>query len=108
MPVFGTMASQFNDPGMNNLYKHIINTINTRCGTNLESKMAASAEMSKKIYIIPPDRTRYLSEISETIRTYDAHTLAQAEKANLAQAYKMVASPSPSKGGETVEISVQR
>jgi isobutyryl-CoA mutase len=102
MPVFGTMASQFNDPGMNNLYKHIINTINARCGTNLESKMTGSEEMSKKIYIIPPDRTRYLSEISETIRAYDAHTLAQAEKANLAQALELVAK-NPNLGTVTQE-----
>ncbi len=102
MPVFGTMASQFNDPGMNNLYKHIISTINERCGTHLESKMAASAEMSKKVYIIPPDRTRYLSEISETIRAYDARVLAQAEKANLAQALELV-SKNPNLGSVAEE-----
>ena len=105
MPVFGTMASQFNDPGMNALYLHIIDTLNAKCNTNFESKMKASAEVSKKVYIIPPDRTRYLSEISETIRAYDARTLAQAEKANLAQALELVAK-NPNLGivtNETVE-----
>jgi isobutyryl-CoA mutase len=106
MPVFGTMASQFNDPGMNNLYKHIISTINERCGTNLESKMTGSEEMSKKIYIIPPDRTRYLSEISETIRAYDAHTLAQAEKANLAQAYTLVTQHEKSKNLQAAQKGI--
>ncbi len=105
MPVFGTMASQFNDPGMNALYLHIIDTLNSKCDTDFESKMKASAEVSKKVYIIPPDRTRYLSEISETIRAYDSRTLAQAEKANLAQALELVAK-NPNLGvvtNETVE-----
>ena len=71
MPVFGTIASQFNDPGMNNLYKRIMDMIAERTGADLKSTFAKSDEESEKIYIIPPKRTRYLSEISENNRAYD-------------------------------------
>ena len=81
LPVYGTIASQFNDPGMNSLYKAIIDKINEKCGETLESKFVASAEQSEKIYIIPPHRTRYLSEISENNRNYDKWVKDQANVA---------------------------
>lgn len=79
LPVFGTIASQFNDPGMNSLYRTIIDTIEARTQAGLKSNFEISAEMSQKIYIIPPARTRYLSEISETVRKYNEWAAAQAE-----------------------------
>jgi methylmalonyl-CoA mutase len=78
MPVFGTIASQFNDVGMNTLYVNLIKHLNQKTGKNFESKAFASAELSEKVYIIPPSRTRYLSEISENNRNYDIWTTAQA------------------------------
>ncbi len=71
MPVFGTIASQFNDPGMNTLYKVIMDKLVEKTGANLESTFQITDEMSEKIFVIPPDRTRYLSEISENNRAYD-------------------------------------
>ncbi len=71
MPVFGTIASQFNDPGTNTMYKSLMDLIVKKTGANLESHFHISNEMSEKIYIIPPARTRYLSEISENNRKYD-------------------------------------
>ncbi|MFI5219639.1 MAG: methylmalonyl-CoA mutase family protein [Bacteroidia bacterium] len=71
IPVFGTIASQFNDPGMNQLYKAVMNTITEKTGADLKSDYHVTEEMSEKIYIIPPNRTRYLSEISENNREYD-------------------------------------
>ena len=71
LPVFGTIASQFNDPGTNRLYRKIIDVINEKSGVNFESGMYTSPDESEKIYIIPPNRTRYLSEISENNRRYD-------------------------------------
>ena len=79
MPVFGTIASQFNDPGTNQLYKHVIDRISAKTGAKLESTMPITREMSEKIFVIPPNRTRYLSEISESNRHYDAWVNAQAE-----------------------------
>ena len=72
MPVFGTIASQFNDPGMNTLYKAIMNKVAEKTEADLKSSFEISKEMSEKIFVIPPARTRYLSEISENNRAYDA------------------------------------
>ena len=82
MPVFGTIASQFNDPGMNRLYKSIMEKLVEKTGANLKSDYQISEEMSEKIYIIPPARIRYLSEISENNRNYDKWVSKQAEIAD--------------------------
>ena len=56
---------------MNQLYKAVMNTIAEKTGADLKSDYHTSEEMSEKVYIIPPGRTRYLSEISENNRGYD-------------------------------------
>jgi methylmalonyl-CoA mutase len=86
MPVFGTIASQYNDPGVNLFYKALIDIINERTGAGFVIKSHAGTEMSDKIYIIPPSRTRYLSEIAETVRNYNRWTEKQAEVAQRLQA----------------------
>ena len=81
LPVYGTIASQFNDPGMNQLYKAIMDKLVNKTGSDLISKYQISEVMSEKIFIIPPARVRYLSEISENNRSYDANVLTQVEVA---------------------------
>ncbi|NBC07620.1 MAG: methylmalonyl-CoA mutase [Bacteroidetes bacterium] len=71
MPVIGTIASQFNDPGMNQLYRVLMDILAERTGAALKSDFLASDEVSEKIFIIPPKRVRYLSEISDNNRNYD-------------------------------------
>jgi len=71
MPVFGTIASQFNDPGMNTLYKRIMDKLVEKTDADLHSKMEITTAMSEKIFVIPPARVRYLSEIAENNRAYD-------------------------------------
>jgi methylmalonyl-CoA mutase len=71
MPVFGTIASQFNDPGMNNLYLSIIERVAEKTGIPFKSSFIRNTEESEKIFVIPSKRNRYLSEISETIRGYN-------------------------------------
>ncbi len=71
LPVFGTIASQFNDPGMNTLYKRIMDKLVEKTGVDLKTNMEITKEMSEKIFVIPPSRVRYLSEISESNRAYD-------------------------------------
>jgi methylmalonyl-CoA mutase len=74
LPVYGTMASQFNDPGMNTLFAAIMKTIKAKTGVDLGSGnvLPGSGEgESEKIYIIPPDRNRYLAEIAESSKAYD-------------------------------------
>jgi len=71
LPVFGTIASQFNDPGMNSLYKAVMDKLVEKTGVGLQSNMKITEEMSEKIFVIPPARVRYLSEIAESNRAYD-------------------------------------
>jgi methylmalonyl-CoA mutase len=81
MPVFGTIASQFNDPGMNTLYKKIMDKVVEVTGADLKSTFEITREMSEKIFVIPPHRTRYLSEIAENNRKYDETVVTQVEVA---------------------------
>ena len=81
LPVYGTIASQFNDPGMNRLYKRIMEILVEKTGTTLESTFEISDEMSEKIFVIPPSRTRYLAEIAENNRSYDAWATSQSQVA---------------------------
>ena len=92
MPVYGTIASQFNDPGTNQLYKHLIDTLNAKTNADLMSSFEITREMSEKIFVIPPHRTRYLSEISETNRKYDHWVKEQAEVAQNLYAIEKVKS----------------
>ncbi len=92
MPVYGTIASQFNDPGTNQLYKHLIDTLNAKTNADLISSFEITREMSEKIFVIPPHRTRYLSEISETNRKYDHWVNEQAEVAQNLYAIEKVKS----------------
>jgi methylmalonyl-CoA mutase len=78
LPVFGTIASQFNDPGMNQLYKAIISKVNEKF-ESFDSSSELTSGSSEKIYIIPPARTRYLSEITENNRNYDKWVEEQKE-----------------------------
>jgi methylmalonyl-CoA mutase len=71
MPVYGTIAAQFNDPGTNALYLAIIETLNQKMQLNWHSSLEIPTASSQKIYIIPPDRTRYLAEIAEESRRND-------------------------------------
>ncbi len=89
MPVYGTVASQFNDSGVNELYHALTKLITEKTGVNFTSKTELTDEMQEKMQIIPPKRVRYLSEISETIRAYNEWTEKQAEIAtNLFSFYK--------------------
>lgn len=79
MPVYGSIASQFNDPGTNRLYKALMDTILEKTGADLKSNFPEVDEDSEKIYIIPPARIRYLSEIVEENKRYNENAKAQAK-----------------------------
>ena len=101
LPVFGTIASQFNDPGMNSLYKSVMDKLVEMTKADLDSKFEITQEMSEKIFVIPPSRTRYLSEIAENNRAYDKTASEQSEVAQkLYGLYKSIESVS----GKTVAI----
>ncbi|MBO6536219.1 MAG: methylmalonyl-CoA mutase family protein [Balneolaceae bacterium] len=80
MPVFPTIAAQFNDEGVNRLFSALVDRINSKYGLDWERKIYLNSEPSEDIRsqaIIPGKRVRYLSEISETIRDY--HTWAEQQ-----------------------------
>jgi methylmalonyl-CoA mutase len=78
LPVFGTIASQFGDPGADRLYVTLMGLLAERTGAPLASSLVLTDAMSSKPDIIPPDRARYLAEIKETIGRYDAWVDTQA------------------------------
>lgn len=86
LPVFGTMASQFNDAGVNELYSHLVNTINTRFNTNYNT-VPENNQGTDRQFIIPSQRVRYLAEISENVRNYNQYTKEVSELARRLQAY---------------------
>jgi methylmalonyl-CoA mutase len=86
MPVFGTIASQFNDPGTNTLYRKIMDTLQENTNASFPATAIFQDGQSEKIYIIPPARVRYLSEISENNRNYDHWVQKQAKLASNAYA----------------------
>src|SRR5690606_35767513 len=83
--------------------------IHEKTESGLQSDFHISREMSEKIFVIPPHRTRYLSEISENNRKYDESTSAQQQVAQkLYGIFKTIESvtghlPSITKSG--IEIS---
>jgi isobutyryl-CoA mutase len=82
MPVFGTIASKFNDDGVTSLYGALIDLIEKKGGIKLNSVLQKpeSKVSTSKTIIIPLERTRYLSEIADTIREYHNHTEEQADE----------------------------
>ncbi|WP_166385609.1 methylmalonyl-CoA mutase family protein [Polaribacter sp. 11A2H] len=107
LPVYGTIASQFNDPGMNTLYKSIMDKLVEKTGVDLKSKMEITKEMSEKIFVIPPARVRYLSEIAESNRAYDKKVDDQVVVAQkLYGIYQTILSLGENVWSSTVETSL--
>jgi methylmalonyl-CoA mutase len=86
MPVYGTMASQFNDPGVNDLYNALSDKLKELKPDCFNSKHYHPETSGEKIHIIPPSRVRYLSEIAQTIRAYNQEAENQAQIAHALQA----------------------
>ncbi|MFH0894929.1 MAG: methylmalonyl-CoA mutase family protein [Bacteroidota bacterium] len=78
-PIYGTIASQFNDPGVSELFTKIMEIIHQKTGITFVQGNNPKPISPEKIQIIPSNRTRYLSEISETIRGYNQWTIDQAD-----------------------------
>jgi methylmalonyl-CoA mutase len=81
MPVFGTIASKFNDNGVTAFYHAVLDTIGEKTGIRLKSSLPRPEEKvsGSKTIIIPPERTRYLADISDTVRSYHKQTEKQAD-----------------------------
>ena len=107
MPVYGTIASQFNDPGTNRLYAHIIQLLNEKCNAGFQSKLFVDQAESEKIYIIPPHRVRYLSEISENNRKYDQWLKDQSQLASRIYALDKVSQEKNIEGKDALQTLAQ-
>ncbi|MEH7415913.1 fused isobutyryl-CoA mutase/GTPase IcmF [Neobacillus drentensis] len=79
MPVYGTIASQFNDPGTNALFAALVEVINEKAGTGWVTSFSKDAVVEKQNVIIPTDRRYYLREITETVRGYHRKAEAQTD-----------------------------
>jgi methylmalonyl-CoA mutase len=82
LPVFGTIASKFNDDGVTALYQTLLDVIAQKTGIQFESKLPRPQNhlSTSKTIIVPPERTRYLAEIAEAVRAYHGRTAEQAER----------------------------
>ncbi|MGE0431517.1 MAG: methylmalonyl-CoA mutase family protein, partial [Planctomycetota bacterium] len=82
MPVYATIASRFNDPGVNGLYAALLAAIQAKTGVTLTSAFLADpltkTEIEDITRIIPPERGRYLAEISDSLRHYKKWSHEQA------------------------------
>jgi methylmalonyl-CoA mutase len=73
LPIVGTIAAQFNDAGINELFEKLVAAIEKKTGHKFEGVElhAHVSDTTTKSQIIPPKRVRYLSEIAENNRSYD-------------------------------------
>ncbi len=81
LPVVGTIAAQFNDVGINELFERLMEKIAEKCGVKFAGEIEHHSHLNNttsKSQIIPPARVRYLSEISEAIRSYNTWAEEQA------------------------------
>ncbi|HRK36027.1 MAG TPA: methylmalonyl-CoA mutase family protein, partial [Candidatus Hydrogenedentes bacterium] len=80
MPVYGTIASKFNDDGVTALYHGILDVIAEKTGIVWRSRLPKPAlkYSSSRTIVVPPERVRYLAEIAESVRAYHARAAAQA------------------------------
>ncbi len=87
LPVYGTVASRFNDDGVTALYQHL-RTVLAERGLQVHEGALAPVNLKASTglgVIVPPSRQRYLAEIADSVRTYHTHTVAQAELARRRQ-----------------------
>ncbi|TWI59756.1 fused isobutyryl-CoA mutase/GTPase IcmF [Halalkalibacter nanhaiisediminis] len=81
MPVYGTIASQFNDLGTNTLFAALIEVIAKKCKKDWQTTIETSPEVIKQNIIIPPEQTQYLRDIVLTVRNYKRLTEEQVDVA---------------------------
>ncbi|MGD8882251.1 MAG: methylmalonyl-CoA mutase family protein [Desulfobacterales bacterium] len=81
MPVFGTIASKFNDDGITSLYHAVLDKVAAKTTVKFKASLPRpqTNTSSSKTIIIPPERIRYLSEIADTVRKYHRQTDEQAQ-----------------------------
>ncbi len=95
LPIYGTVASNFNDPGVDLFFRDLVNKINLHGSVHLDEpktveKNIISSQYSHEAAIIPPDRDHYLAEIADTVRSYHRETDAIAKQITVHDALQTV------------------
>ena len=91
MPVYGTIASRFNDDGVTAFYQELVRTLRERCRPEWPQgalPVAAGRASTRAEAIVPASRVRYLAEVAETVRGYRRRVDAQARIARERQALR--------------------
>ena len=81
LPIIGTIAAQFNDAGVNELFERLMEKVAEKCGVKFHGEIEHHAHVkdtASQSTIIPPKRIRYLAEIAETINEYNGWVKEQA------------------------------
>ena len=117
MPVFGTMASRFNDDGVTALYQALLPRL-AALGMKTQPGMlpqASTRHSTHQVPIVPGARARYLAEIADTVRSYKKQAVAQARLAREVQQLRQTArmlvddKPEKTKAVEAVtDLAVKR
>ncbi|MBA3360511.1 MAG: cobalamin B12-binding domain-containing protein [Acidimicrobiia bacterium] len=89
LPVYDTIASDFNDPGTNRFYVALLRALATKTGVEFESSLGLPIDPVDKQAVVPPARVRYLAEVAESNRGYDQWAMEQAELGE--QTYRLAA-----------------
>jgi isobutyryl-CoA mutase len=124
MPVFGTMAARFNDDGVTALYQALKVRLGV-LGLKLKTGRAGADEgllpqvnvrhSTNQTPVVPAARTRYLAEISDTVRSYkkrardQAHLAREIQQLRAAAAMLTVGKPDKARAAEAaIDLAVQR
>jgi len=81
LPIIGTIAAQFNDAGVNELFERLMEKVAEKCDVRFSGEITHHAHIKdtfSQSTIIPPKRVRYLAEIAETVFSYDSWVVEQA------------------------------
>ncbi|TGK81613.1 methylmalonyl-CoA mutase [Leptospira noumeaensis] len=104
MPVYGTIASQFQDAGTDELYAHLIGVVIGKCQLDWKTNSAKNQKGGEASVVLPPDRVRYLTEIKEEIDRNADWITKEAEIARSAYQLKGAISVLSKKGKPTTDL----
>src|SRR5690606_4284962 len=85
VPVYPTIASQFNDPGISWMFANLCRLLREKVGVDWTPDVDTSLKEPRATVLIPGNRARYLAEIAEQGRAINQRIESQAEVADRAQ-----------------------
>lgn len=106
MPVFGTIASKFNDDGITALYQELLVALREKGLRDFESSLAPvdTRTSTQRTLIVPEQRQRYLAEIAESVRDYHKQVAEQSKLARERQQLQASKSMLDSSGKDSTNL----